>query len=284
MLVRSIPTLSSLCLWLSSVALAQQRECDRDGTTSTYNLGGLTVPFDNFCGENITAALSYSWTSEQRRSDCIGRCVKKAPLCYGFNYSPYIDLFQANCILMKDSVPASNVTKGDLVADAATLNPEFIAQLPDDCKTLGLRGCFEKYGRLGTGTADLATSTASSSSSTTSTTAAPSTGSGDLTREEKIGIGAGLGGAAGSIAILCVVWFVRRCVKRKRATGSYNTVQQSNNGDTHQPHGADAATGGLELASTSPGIFEANAEPFHEIGGRSPHELRGDGMVGFAGS
>lgn len=275
MLVCSISNLSFLCLWLSSVALAQQRECDRDGETSTYNQNGLTVPFDNLCGRNITAALSYGWTPEQRRSDCIDRCVKQAPLCYGFNYTPYIDPFQANCILMKDSVPASSVTDRGLVADAATLDPDFLAQLPDDCKTLGLRGCFEKYGHLGTGTADLATPTASSSSSTTSTTAAPSTGSGDLTREEKIGIGAGLGGATGSIAILCVVWFVRRCVKRKRATGSYNTVQQ---------HGANAATGGLELASTSPGVFEANAEPFHEIGGRSPHELRGDGVVGFAGS
>ena len=273
MLVRSIPNLSFLCLWLSSVALAQQRECDRDGETSTYNQNGLTVPFDNLCGRNITAALSYGWTPEQRRSDCIDRCVKQAPLCYGFNYTPYLDPFQANCILMKDSVPASNVTDRGLVADAATLNPDFLAQLPDDCKTLGLRGCFEKYGHLGTGTADLATPTASSSSSTTSTTAAPSTGSGGLTMEQKVGISAGFGGAAASIAMLCVALYVLRCVKRKRATGSYNTVQQSNNGDTHPQHEAEAATGGLELASTSPGILEANAEPFHEIGGRARHEL-----------
>ena len=91
--------------------------------------------------------------------------------------------------------------------------------------------------------------------------------------EQKVGISAGFGGAAASIAMLCVALYVLRCVKRKRATGSYNTVQQSNNGDTHPQHEAEAATGGLELASTSPGIFEANAEPFHEIGGRARHEL-----------
>ena len=280
MLVHSVPNLSFLCLWLSSVALAQQRECDRDGELSFYNQSRLIIPFNNLCGKNITAALDYGWTPEQRRSDCIDRCVKQAPLCYGFNYTPYIDPFQANCVLMKDLIPASNVTEAQgFVADAAKLDPDFLAQLPDDCKSLGLRGCFEKYGHLGNITAGLATPTASLSASTTpggSTTAPPSTGEDQQQKSRGLSTGDIVGislGSAAFVAILNVGWCVLKRVKRKRAIGSYNTVQQSNNGNTHPPHKAEAATGRLELASISPGVFEANAEPFHEIEGCARHEL-----------
>jgi hypothetical protein len=48
--------LGLLCLWLSTVALAQ-RECDLDGATSTYNLGELIIPFDNLCGERRATPL-----------------------------------------------------------------------------------------------------------------------------------------------------------------------------------------------------------------------------------
>jgi hypothetical protein len=288
MLVPSIPNLSFLCLGLSSVALAQQRECDLDGETSTYSQSGLIVRFDNLCGKDFeTSTLDFAHSVQQRRSDCLERCVRWAPLCYGFDYGPYTDLDKVNCFLRNGFLPASDARQGTWAADSAMLNPDFLAQLPDDCKGLGLRGCFEKYGHLGNGTAGLATPTASSSASTTSgvsTTAPPSTGgdrqqtSEGLSAGAKAGIGAGAGSAA-LIAILCVVLFVLKRVKRKRATTPYTTVQQSNNGDADSLHKAEAqihgcvATGGLELAESSPGMSEADAERFHEIDGRARHEL-----------
>jgi hypothetical protein len=286
MLVSSIPNLSFLCLGLSSVALAQQRECD--GETSTYSQSGLIVPFDNLCGKDFeTSTFDFAHSVQQRRADCLERCVKSAPLCYGFDYGPYTGQDKVNCFLRNGFLPASDAKQGIEAADSAMLNQDFLDQLPMACKDLGLRGCFEKYGHLGNCTAGLATPTASSSASTTSgvsTTAPPSTGgdrqqtSEGLSVGAKAGIGAGAGSAA-LIAILCVVLFVLKRVKRKRATTPYTTVQQSNNGDADSPHKAEAqihgcvATGGLELAESSPGMSEADAERFHEIDGRARHEL-----------
>jgi hypothetical protein len=274
--------LSLLCLWLSTIALAQ-RECDLDGATSTYNQGGLIVPFDNLCGRDIDAALDYIWSAEQRRSDCIDRCVKQAPLCYGFDYTPYVSSSSANCWLLNGSFPASSATVRSWVADAGMLNPGFLAELPEDCKTLGLRGCFERDGGLGSGISGLATGTASLSSSATSrvsTTTAPSTvgsqqePSAGLSTGAKAGIGAGAGLAA-LIAILCGVLFVLKRVKRNRTTAPSAMVQQSNTGDAYPPQKAESqihacvATGGLELAEPRPA---ASAEQVHEIDGRARHE------------
>ena len=282
MLVLSVSNLSFLCLCLSSVALAQRRECDEDGDISTYDQGGLVVHFDNLCGKDFeNDTLDFARSVEQLRSDCLERCVRWAPLCYGFDYGPYTDDKKTNCFLRNGFLPASNARMGDWRADSAMLNQDFLAQLPDDCKGLGLRGCFERYGRLGNDTAGSTTPTATLFSSPTSGVAAPSTvgnpqeASGGLSTGAKAGIGAGTGSAA-IIAIVCVV-LVRKRIKRKRATVPCTTVQQSNTGDS--PHKAEAqihscvAASGLELANTSPGMSEANAEHFHEIDGQACHEL-----------
>jgi hypothetical protein len=265
--------LGLLCLWLSTVALAQ-RECDLDGATSTYNLGELIIPFDNLCGRDIGAALDYYSSAEQRRSDCIDRCVKQAPLCYGFDYTPYVSSTSNNCWLMNGSFSTSSAKVQNYVVDAGMLNPDFLAKLPEDCKTKGLRGCLE---------GGLATPTASLSSSATSgvSTTSPSTGgdrqetSGGLSTGAKAGIGAGVGLAA-LIAILCGVLFILERVKRKRATAPSAMVQQSNTGDVYPSHKAGSqihayvATGGLELAEPRPGM--PAAEQVHEIDGRARHE------------
>lgn len=282
MLVPLVPNLGFLCLWLSSVALAQ-RDCDRDGETSTYSLNGLIVPFDNLCGRDIEdPTLDFGESSEQRRSDCIARCVRQAPLCYGFDYSPYYGPTPANCYLKKDSFPESNATYRGFVADAGMLNPKFLAQLPEHCKSLGLRGCFELYGPLGgfstagsaspTASATPTAPSSSSSSSGASTTGDQQEASGGLSTGAKAGIGAGAGLAA-LTAILCGVLFSLRRVKRKRATAPSATVLRSNAGDAYPPHKAEpqihacVATGGLELAEPR------STEQVHEIDGGARHEL-----------
>jgi hypothetical protein len=264
MFVPSIHHLSLLCIWLPSLALAL-RECDLDGATSTYTQGELIIPFDNLCGRDINAHLDYAPSAEQRRSDCLDRCVRQAPLCYGFDYSPYIRQSDNNCYLMNDSFPASSATERSFVADAGMLNPEYLARLPEDCKSLGLRGCFERYGPLGSfSTASSATPTASSS--------------GGLSTGAKAGIGAGAGLVA-LIAILCGVLFILKRVKRKRSRSPSNTVQQSNHGgDTYPSHKAESQThvceaaSGPELAEPSSSMPAASSEQVHEIDGRARHE------------
>ena len=265
--------LSLLCLWLLTVALAQS-ECDLDGATSTYNLGELIIPFDNLCGRDIDAALEYYWSAEQRRSDCIDRCVKHVPLCYGFDYTPYVSSSSSNCWLLNGSFPASSAVVRNYVADAGMLNPDFLAKLPEDCKTKGLRGCLE--GGSATPTAELSSSATSGISMTTTslTGGDREETSGGLSTGAKAGIGAGIGLAA-LIAILCGVLFVLKRVKRKRTTAPSAMVHQSNTGDVYPSHKAESqihacvATGGLELAEPRPA---AGAEQVHEIDGRARHE------------
>lgn len=278
----SIQPLFLLFLWLTSAALAQ-RDCDNDGATSTYNESGLIVPFDNLCGRDIEASLDFFASPEQRRSDCLDRCVKQAPLCYGFDYTPYVSSSQANCWLMNGTFLASNATERGFVADAAMLNPNFLNQLPENCKTLGLRGCFERNGQLNFSTSNLATPTAPTSTSEASTTAALSTvrdqqhASGTLSTGAKAGIGAGVGLVA-LIAMLCGILFVLRRVKRYRATVPPTEAQQDLHGDANSPYKAKSqiyarmATSLPGLASTSPTMAAASAEQVYEIDGRTRHE------------
>lgn len=128
----SLSQIKSLCvvwLWLAASALAQ-RDCEKDGDTSTYNQNSLVVPFKNLCGRDIEAFLDYLSSSEPRRSDCIDRCVKQAPLCYGFDYTPYTSNSQNNCYLMNGTLKASNSTYRNFVADAGMLDSNLATKLP----------------------------------------------------------------------------------------------------------------------------------------------------------
>ncbi|KAF2999428.1 hypothetical protein E8E13_007485 [Curvularia kusanoi] len=285
MFVPSMQHFYLLFAWLTNAALAQPGDCDEDGATSTYNQNGLTVPFDNLCGRDIEAALDYALSSEQRRSDCLDRCVRQAPLCYGFDYTPYVSSSQINCYLMNGTFPASNATERSFVANAAMLNPAFRDQLPEECKALGLRECFKRNGPLGSGTSGLATSTVSSPLSTSeasATTSPPALrdqqkASEKLSSSAKAGIGAGVGLVA-LIAILCGLLFLLKRAKRKRATKLSTEAQQGDLSDTNPPHKMEAqiyarmATSSPGLATSSPALPTAILEQVHEIDGHTRHE------------
>lgn len=289
-----VPSIQFSCffgLLLATAALAQ-RDCEKDGATSTYNQSGLIVPFNNLCGRDIEAALDFFASPEQRRSDCLDRCVRQVPLCYGFDYGPYVSSSQNNCWLMNGTFPASNATNRNFVADAAMLSPDFLARLPQNCRTLGLRGCFEQNGQLDFSTSSSAAPTASSSTQRLSATTTPTetpTGSvqrpgdsgGGLSTGAKAGIGAGIGLAA-LIAILSGLLFVLKRLKRRRA-GAVTQVpsteaQQTGHGDTYSQHKGEShiyahmGTNSPGLAAFVPAKPAAETEQVHEIDGSARHE------------
>jgi hypothetical protein len=275
-------------LWLAAVALAQ-RDCEKDGNTSTYNQNGLVVPFENLCGKDIEASLDYFSSSEPRRSDCIDRCVKQAPLCYGFDYTPYTSNSQHNCYLMNGTFKASNATYRNFVADAAMLDPNLATKLPKSCQTLSLRECLEKNVQL----VPSASATSNSSSPSTSfpgasPTSSPSStdsgqltgGPGGLSTGAKAGIGAGIGLIV-LIAVLGGVLLLLKRVKRKRAAAnspvSLAETQQASLGAVYPENKAGSHYAHMESGSPAPvpphPVRPApDVEQVHEIDGRPRHE------------
>jgi len=160
--------------WLLVItrAFAQRSSCS--GDISTYNRNGLIIPFKNLCGKDITAKVDfYDPTDELNWSDCLYRCVEKAPMCYGFDFTPYGST-DFSCWLMNATFPESSALSQNYTVDAAMLTADFLAGISDDCRTLGLLGCFQKNGQLGRSTtttqASSMTTTISSAIKTTSTT------------------------------------------------------------------------------------------------------------------
>ncbi|KAF9697049.1 hypothetical protein EKO04_004686 [Ascochyta lentis] len=118
------------------------------GDTSIYNQNGLTVPFKNLCGKDIQKVVDFlDPTDELTWSDCLDRCVMKAPLCYGFDFTPH-GTTDFSCWLMNATFAESDATTQNYKVDAAILDPELMSGLSSDCRTLGLQGCFQKNGRL----------------------------------------------------------------------------------------------------------------------------------------
>lgn len=287
--VSSIKELSISWIWLAALALAQ-RDCEKDGETSTYNQRGLVVPFENLCGRDIQAAVDFpDATSEQRRSDCLDRCVRKAPLCCGFDYGPYISPTQNNCWLMNATFAASSATEQTFIADAAMLSTDFLAQLPDNCKTLGLRGCFERNGQIGTSISS--SPTPPTSSDHVSTTKTPTAISSDigasaegfdgLPTSAKAGIGAGVGLVA-LIAILSGILFLLKRVKRKRRAarspiiaaeiGREDHGSPYSRGKAEPPIYAHMPPSSPAPAPAYPAKTVSNVEQVHEIDGHPRHE------------
>lgn len=285
----SIKELSISWIWLAALALAQ-RDCEKDGETSVYNQSGLVVPFENLCGRDIRAAVDFpDATSEQRRSDCLDRCVRKAPLCYGFDYGPYISPTQSNCWLMNATFAASSAIKQTFIADAAMLSTDLLAQLPNNCGTLGLRGCFERNSQLGTSISS--STTPSTSSDHVSTPNNPTTissgirasakSSDGFPTSAKIGIGAGVGLVA-LIAILSGILLVLKRVKRKRQATNYPVIAAEIGQEEHgsrysrdktetQTH-AHMAPSSPAPAPSCPIKTASSVEQVHEIDGQPRHE------------
>lgn len=139
------------CLLTIVTHASAQSDSDRcvGNTTTTYHDFNLTVPFQNLCGKDIGAKVDFEDpTFEETWSDCMGRCVKKEPLCYGFDFRPLGATDYENCWLMNATFDAATAVYPGFVIDAAMLAPDLVEGLDDDCRRLGLRGCFLKNGRL----------------------------------------------------------------------------------------------------------------------------------------
>lgn len=277
-------TLSSLLWHLFTTAALAQSACEKDGATSTYNQDGIVITFNNLCGKDVEAPLDYFRSPEPRRSDCIDRCVKQGPLCYGFDYTPYVSSSQNNCYLLNGTFEASNATYRNFVADAAMLDPDLVAKLPQSCRRLSLRDCFEQNSQLFPSASSSALPTASSSPTTTAAqTGSEQTAgnSGGLSTGAKAGIGAGVGLVA-LIAILSGILIILRRVKHKRAASNSAALpgegQETNYRSAYpQQEGksqiyAHTETNSSGLAAPTGTGPASGVEQIHEIDGRARHE------------
>jgi hypothetical protein len=289
----SLSQIKSLCvvwLWLAASALAQ-RDCEKDGDTSTYNQNSLVVPFKNLCGRDIEAFLDYLSSSEPRRSDCIDRCVKQAPLCYGFDYTPYTSNSQNNCYLMNGTLKASNSTYRNFVADAGMLDSNLATKLPKSCQSLSLRECLEKNAQLLPSASATSTSSSSTSISTASTTSAPtadSTNSGQtaagtvrLSTSAKAGIDAGIGLVALIVVLTGVLLLLRRVKRRRRAAQAPVLITEAELDSYSKPypqHKAESQayahmeTSSLAIAAPRPVGPASSIEQLYEMDGRARRE------------
>jgi hypothetical protein len=244
---------SVILLAFTTTILAQSSSCA--GDTSSYPLNGLIIPFKNLCGKDISAAVDFlDPTWETSFGDCMRKCVEKKPLCYGFDYN--LGPMQANCWLMNASFPESATTEAlNPRVDAAMLSSEILSGLSEDCKSLGLKGCWSKNGALAAASSTARTSTSTStlrvvaaattglvtSSSGVTTTTAPSTTPGTgtpppvpsngLSTGAKAGIGAGVGAAA----LLFIGLAVIVLLKRRRKKSMQEDITQVNHVPEKKP-------------------------------------------------
>lgn len=231
------------------------------GDTSIYNQNGLNVPFKNLCGKDIQKVVDFlDPTDELTWSDCLDRCVMKAPLCYGFDFTPY-GTTDFSCWLMNDTFAEGDAKKQAYTVDAAMLSSDFLTRLSNDCRTLGLQGCFQKNGQLSANTSSLASK------------------SNGLSTGAKAGIGAGVGVVA-LIAISIVVACVLKRRKQKQERGGPAAYSCTNDtlvdDDAHHP-------GMAELQADRYGLYgspelEGSAAPmqmFAFVSHKQIHEIDG---------
>lgn len=260
--------------WLLIYTLLGKAEADCIGDTATYNESGLVVPFKNLCNKDISASVDFNDPSnEPSRTYCLRRCVQKAPLCYGLDYVED-GSSQFNCWLMKGYFTEIQTTSSGSV-NAAMLMPDFLSSLSGECIQLGIYGCWQKNGRVGTAiasstavslastnTAPIASSkTVSSPTSSTGALAASSSNSG-LSTGAKAGIGAGVGIAALVGIITAVSLLIRRRSKRNRDAGDGIYVEElrpiekyagrANNDGVSELPAQDTQHGRAELESPEP--------------------------------
>jgi hypothetical protein len=211
------------------------------------------VPFQNLCGKDITAPVDFlDPTNERTWDNCLERCVNKAPLCYGFDFTP-LGAAQFNCWLMNASFPASAAAAQSYVVDAVMLGSAFLDSLGAECRTLGLAGCWRSKGTLGegvqvssTGTLRAASATgagttsgAISSIGTISTTAVGTSASSLATAApsappapaSSVGLSiaakAGIGGGAAIAMLLLIVTAIFSLFKRRKRNNVRETTLSS---------------------------------------------------------
>ncbi|KAG9185907.1 hypothetical protein G6011_07238 [Alternaria panax] len=249
-----------MCLLVAITRTSAQDEVGCTGNSSIYNDADLVVPFQNLCGKDIGAKVDFmDATDELTWSDCMTRCVKKEPLCFGYDFRPF-GAVSKNCWLMNATFDAETAVYPGYVVDAAMLGPGLLTGLSDDCLTLGLRGCFLKNGGIQKETA----STSLTASSTTSATSTPSTTSTIMnavpTKPKGLSDGARGGIVAGSVAVAVIL----------EGDSTWTEVPQETSPGTQQSHESPASVllpdnGGLPPSNTqavysgSPGISTATA-------------------------
>ncbi len=287
MLLPDLSRATGIVPFLLATIINAQRDCQ--GDTSTYDQNGLIVPFKNLCGKDIQKDIDFSGaTTEEKWSDCLESCVKKVPLCYGFDYTPFVGysdgkVSRHDCWLKNATFSENDASFQNFVVDAAMLSRDYVAGLFNDCKTLGLRRCFEQNGRIGSTHPSLRMSStaiekSSSSSALSAPTAEPSGvavtngGVAELSTGAKAGIGAGSGVLTLMAIVFCIVCVLRRQKRRRNSLGltaSSDMNMLTVNGQcfdrSELPSHTDSGENKQVLAI-------APADQVHEIDGSARHE------------
>ena len=233
------------------------------GAATIYNTSGLVVPFRNLCGKDISAPADFPDPFvEESFASCLARCVQTKPLCYGFDFRPLYS-GEYNCWLKNAEFDERTAVSRDFVADAAMLSPDLLGNMADECKELGLLGCFEKYGgwrkdqvpssssvassaSSGVSSASSAVSSMTSSTAATSNTADESKSG--LSTGASAGIGVGVGVVVLGALLFGVVFLLRRKQRARSANASYGAVEVgSGENPTGYGHGREKSAAPTEL-------------------------------------
>jgi hypothetical protein len=216
------------------------------GAATIYNSSGLVVPFQNLCGKDISAPADFPEAFvEASFADCLARCVETKPLCYGFDFRP-LGSGETNCWLKNITFDERTAVSRDFVADAAMLSSDFLGSMADECKELGLMGCFEKNGgwrknptttssNSGASSASSAMSSmTSSTAASSSTTAAPKSG---LSTGASAGIGVGVGVVVLGAVVFGVTFLLRKRKQRARNVSASGGAVEVGPGEISTGHG-----------------------------------------------
>lgn len=233
-------------------------EADCVGDTLNYNSSGIFVPFKNLCGRDINATVDFVARHVTNRNDCLGLCVSRTTLCYGFDYNEAPRSGSVNnCYLMggmfeeRDTIP-------EATGNAAMLMPEFRNEYLNQCGTRGLQECLHDQRAAPTsGSASNATTLQNSPVSTSRL----STGS-------RVGIGSAVAVVV-SLVILAVASLLLN--RRKTSLCSGENICQTQTPDFEKsvaPSDADGELGLREQCTQEMGPADA-----HELGGHDLQEL-----------
>jgi hypothetical protein len=203
---------------------------------TVYNSSGLVAPFNNLCGKDISAPVDFPESYlEVSFADCMARCVEKKPLCYGFDFRP-LGSGATNCWLMADAFDERTAVSRDFVADAAMLGPDLLGSMANECKELGLLGCFQKNGgwkqdptagmtSLSSAVPSASSSVSMTTSSTTATSSTAPVSKDGLSAGASAGIGVGVGLVVLGAVLVGILFLLRRRRKQKARNISGGAVE-----------------------------------------------------------
>jgi len=104
------------------------------GNTTVYEKNNLNATFKNFCGDDIQAAVDMSNSPQATWDDCLDACIESNPLCYGFDYGPFIDWTSSNCWLMGKTFPDDSPQPAEGIS-SCKLDTNSLPGLSDACPT-----------------------------------------------------------------------------------------------------------------------------------------------------